>query len=168
MDKSITISQNNKSFDEEIIFEVLKKNDISVNYALSANTDNLPNAKDFQALAAGINNGSRNMGVLMYNTAPRPVTSKKKFFAPIIIFFRKVLRKFFLKWYIEPICDQQTQFNIAAHSAVSNLATFSEKQLDAINELYTKQNELMEELKRERELRMELERRIEQFAGGNK
>ena len=149
-----------KSFDEQKIFEVLQKKEISFQRSMNIHADNLPAEKEFHELGYNISSYNTSMSTLMINPAPRPITSKKKFLAPIIIFFRRFIRKFFLKWYIEPICDQQTDFNIATHNAVSNIIFFNEKQLAALNDLYEMHEKLCLELQMERQLRLELEKKV--------
>ncbi len=152
-----------KSYDEQKIFEVLQRKDLSFRKTMNIHADNLPAEKEFHELGCNISNYKTSMNALMINPAPRPVTSKKKLFAPIIVFFRKIIRKFFLKWYIEPICDQQTDFNIATHNTVANIVCFNEKQLSALNELYQKHEKLCLEFQAEHKLRLELEKRIKKL-----
>ena len=151
------------SYDEEIIFEILQHPDENIERVLNINADNLPREKEFHKLAASINKSNSSMVALMNNHAPRPITCKRRFFAPFVIFFRKVLRKFFLKWYIEPICDQQTDFNIATNETIRSIVYFSEHQLTTLNELYAKNQKLEEELKKERKMRQELDARIQRL-----
>ncbi|MBP1157470.1 MULTISPECIES: FkbM family methyltransferase [unclassified Paenibacillus] len=51
------------------------------------------------------------------NDAYRYLSSGKKIIGPLIILVKKVIRKL-LKWYIEPITSQQTQFNNAVTPAI--------------------------------------------------
>lgn len=57
---------------------------------------------------------------LQENRAYRHIYSCRKIVGKAIVFCKKVIRKC-LKWYIEPICNQQTDFNGAATIAVGEL-----------------------------------------------
>ena len=54
------------------------------------------------------------------NRAYRVLHSNRPIIGKPIVFFKKVLRKF-LKWYIDPICNQQTDFNKSSLSAIETL-----------------------------------------------
>ena len=53
------------------------------------------------------------MRSLANNRAFRKLRSSRRAIGPLIIFCKRVVRKL-LKWYLEPVCDQQTDFNYAA------------------------------------------------------
>ena len=50
------------------------------------------------------------------NYAFKPVSSHRKIIGGAIVFLKRATRKL-LKWYIEPICFQQTEFNNAVSAA---------------------------------------------------
>lgn len=50
----------------------------------------------------------------------RPIPTHRKLIGPCIIFVKKVLRRV-IKWYIEPLFDQQTRFNNAVTPVVGKL-----------------------------------------------
>lgn len=54
------------------------------------------------------------------NYAYRPIYSRRGLAGGVIIFCKRVIRKL-LKWYIEPICFQQTEFNNAVTPAIGRL-----------------------------------------------
>ena len=54
---------------------------------------------------------------LSNNPAHREIISRSGISGKIIIFFKKVIRRC-LKWYINPICDQQTHFNVKVSEGV--------------------------------------------------
>lgn len=58
------------------------------------------------------------------NYAFRHIYSCRRIIGKAIVFFKRVVRKL-LKWYIEPICNQQTEFNNAVTPAVGRLTQFS-------------------------------------------
>ncbi len=55
------------------------------------------------------------------NYAFRPLFSDSKVFGRGILFAKRVVRKL-LKWYIEPICFQQTTFNNAVTHSIEQIA----------------------------------------------
>lgn len=59
------------------------------------------------------------------NYAFRHIYSCRKVMGPFIVFGKRVVRKL-LKWYLEPVCFQQTDFNRATTAAVEELAARSE------------------------------------------
>ena len=59
------------------------------------------------------------MKELADNHAFRAISSHRKFLGFIIILFKRIVRKL-LKWYIDPICDQQTDFNVVAIDAIDS------------------------------------------------
>lgn len=71
-----------------------------------------------------LNEAISQMDATKENYAFRPICSFRKLIGGLIIFFKRVVRKC-LKWYIEPICFQQTDFNEATVSAVKQLRTAS-------------------------------------------
>ena len=59
------------------------------------------------------------LNALADNRAFRPISSHRKLLGSIIIFFKRIVRKL-LKWYIEPISEQQTDFNFATIGAITS------------------------------------------------
>jgi hypothetical protein len=76
------------------------------------------------------------------NYAFRPLISDRKVIGKGIIFFRRTIRKL-LKWYIEPICFQQTAFNQAVTHSISRLAEIQSELIVSVAEL-ARQAELEE------------------------
>lgn len=54
------------------------------------------------------------------NEAFRPIYSCRKYIGKLIVFCKRVVQKC-LKWYVEPVCFQQTNFNNAATPAIGRL-----------------------------------------------
>lgn len=54
------------------------------------------------------------------NHAHRTIFSHRRILGPCIVFGKKVVRKF-LKWYLDPVAMQQTEFNSAATPAIGRL-----------------------------------------------
>jgi len=63
------------------------------------------------------------------NHAHRFLYSRRRILGPFILFGKKVVRKL-LKWYLEPVAEQQTVFNCAARSAVGRLTELTEALYD--------------------------------------
>ena len=77
------------------------------------------------------------------NYAFRPLFSEVKVIGKGIIFAKKVIRKL-LRWYIEPICFQQTAFNNAVLHSIEQISKLQVDLLVSVAELAkrTKQNDL--------------------------
>ena len=166
MEDKIITSEPTCTFDEEIIFQVLIDAKNQSKKISDLKISSIPKNSEFHELDVKLHRHNQQMKKLMYNPAAREVSCYKRLIAPFVIFFRKVLRKFFLKWYIEPICTQQSDFNIATHNAVSQMTTLTEKQLETINLLFEKCTILEEELKKEKALSASLEARLKRLEGG--
>lgn len=67
------------------------------------------------------------------NYAFRPLFSNRGFLGASTIFFKRVIRKL-LKWYIEPICFQQTVFNLAVTNSIERIAELQCLLLSSITE----------------------------------
>ncbi|MEN6637383.1 MAG: hypothetical protein ABFC56_16150 [Clostridiaceae bacterium] len=68
------------------------------------------------------------------NYAFRPLFSESKIFGKGIIFAKKATRKL-LKWYIEPICFQQTAFNNAVTHSIEQIAKIQAELIVSVSEL---------------------------------
>lgn len=89
--------------------------------------------------------------------AHRPIKSHRKYIGKLIVFLKKVIRKC-LKWYINPITEQQTIFNDATLQTIEQL-NIKISNLELKNEkLFTEQNRLNEELSGVTELENQLVR----------
>lgn len=84
------------------------------------------------------------------NHAYRILTSHRKVIGPVIVFGKKIARKF-LKWYIEPITIQQTDFNNAVTPAIGRIT-------ELVSDVMSNNNDLLEKNK-------ELESRIKEVEG---
>lgn len=80
-----------------------------------------------QSLIADIGRNLATLNNTRDNPAYRPLYSNKKVIGPVIVFFKKVVRKL-MKWYIEPPCFQQTEFNGAVVPAIYKLSRLQEMQ----------------------------------------
>lgn len=58
-----------------------------------------------------LNQAIDGMYKIRINVAYRPLISTHRIIGKSIVLFKKIVRKVFLKWYVEPICFQQTDFN---------------------------------------------------------
>ena len=69
------------------------------------------------------------------NRAYRPITSHRRpFLAAIILFIKKVMRRC-IKFYIEPIADQQTEFNTASVRLLESMLAEQDEMQNKIREL---------------------------------
>lgn len=74
------------------------------------------------------------------NYAYRPLFSDVKVFGKGIIFVKKVIRKL-LKWYIEPICFQQTVFNNAVTHSIEQISKLQAELVASVAELARRSNQ---------------------------
>ena len=74
------------------------------------------------------------------NYAFRPLFSDVKFFGKGIIFAKKAIRKL-LKWYIEPICFQQTAFNNAVTHSIEQITKIQAELAASVAELARRSNQ---------------------------
>lgn len=77
------------------------------------------------------------------NHAYRQISSHRKWIGSIIVFGKKVVRKF-LKWYIEPITIQQTKFNNAVTPSIGRLTELVTKLIEK-NEYYKSELDLIKQ-----------------------
>ncbi len=96
---------------EDIVFNKLKT------YSEVENEKNSINTKSSHLC---INDCISAMDATKNNYAFRHIYSCRKVIGRAIVFCKRVLRKL-LKWYVEPICFQQTEFNNAATTAINIL-----------------------------------------------
>lgn len=100
----------------------VKEND---NQQIRSATFNGENADYFVEIASRIETMERTRE----NYAFRYIFSCRKYVGKIIVFFKRVIRKL-LKWYIEPICFQQTEFNNAVTPAIGRLCELQQRTFD--------------------------------------
>lgn len=68
------------------------------------------------------------------NLAFRPIYSCRRFIGWLIVFSKRVVRKC-LKWYLEPVCFQQTDFNNAVTPAIGRLTELQQLSIERIRYL---------------------------------
>ena len=104
----------------------------------------------FKELQQYINIMSRNRE----NYAYRHIFSHRKVLGPVIVFAKKIMRKF-LKWYIEPITFQQTDFNNAVTPAIGRLTELVaryDKENNYTQEQIANYNDMLEGISRKQEI----------------
>lgn len=80
-----------------------------------------------------INENIESMQINADNRAYRNIYSCRKIIGGLIVFAKRVVRKL-LKWYLEPVCDQQSDFNLATVNAVRCFSEISTVlQMDVIS-----------------------------------
>lgn len=87
----------------------------------------------------------RQMEVNRENYAFRHLYSCRAVIGKLIVFCKKIVRKC-LKWYIEPICNQQTEFNNAVTPAFGRLTQLQRFAFEQIREGYQQSEELLAQL----------------------
>ena len=111
---------------EDIIFDKLKKSSIITAKAKPKGGNMMPENSDtadlsIDAYLTEIDQRIKTMEATRENYAYRHIYSCRKFIGGAIVFFKRCVRKL-LKWYIEPICFQQTEFNNAVLPSIGRLA----------------------------------------------
>ena len=64
----------------------------------------------------------------------KPITSKRKFFAPLVIYFKRIVRRL-MRWYVEPVYEKQMKFNNADIKAIDKLIKNQEDLTSRIEQL---------------------------------
>ncbi len=77
--------------------------------------------------------------------ADRPITSHRKVLGPIIVFFKKAIRKC-LRWYINPIVDKQRTFNAAIVRVINSIKGSQDETQARIAQLEGEIGRLQQEL----------------------
>ncbi|SEB28289.1 FkbM family methyltransferase [Paenibacillus sp. 276b] len=108
-----------KNIEHKVIYKKLingleKRSEIQNQAPSFDHSDHLSN--HFTELDKYINN----MLKLRENFAYRYLHSQRKFIGPLIVFGKKIIRKL-LKWYIEPVAYQQTEFNNNVTSSIGRI-----------------------------------------------
>ena len=99
------------------------------------------------------------------NYAFRHIYSCRAIIGQFIVFGKRVVRKC-LKWYIEPICNQQTEFNNAITPAIGRLCQLQRTTLDELQrQLYT-QSEMQEQLTQMQGGQNGMQEQLTQMQGG--
>ena len=79
---------------------------------------------------SGVNNAIARQDAYADNPAFRPIKSHRKILGKSIVFCKRIIRKV-LKWYVEPVCNQQTDFNRAtaevSHSIEQHIVDLEER-----------------------------------------
>lgn len=110
---------------EDIIYEKLKqKQNIQLSASLPKHTEEMERKRDDPQLwLEELDHYLHDMEKNRQNYAFRYIYSCRKVFGKTIVFFKRAVRKL-LKWYIEPICNQQTEFNNSVTPAIGRLTQF--------------------------------------------
>ena len=93
------------------------------------------------------------------NYAFREIYSCQKWIGPIIVFHKRIIRKL-LKWYIEPICFQQTEFNNAVTLAGDKVELLVSLVCQKAEQLELKTEQLEKEIEHLKKSNAELEREL--------
>ncbi len=144
---------------EDIILEKLKASveDVppAVGPAVPAPGVGVPAAPSPSASASGdpqlwlseLTANIQKMELTRQNYAFRPLYSCRKLIGGLIVFFKRVVRKL-LKWYVEPICFQQTEFNNAVTPSIGRLTELSHYLLENVEQTQRTVGQQTDELRR--------------------
>lgn len=153
--------ESNSSYDEKIISEILINADnIVARRNFSLRIEGCNDIESFNEYYNNLNSSVEIIDSTKENRAWQYLENKGGLLGKIKLIFKKILRKYFLKWYIEPICNQQTDFNKATFAAIDKISVIMEKQLCLINELMLENRTLNKKLEVETASKQELERKI--------
>lgn len=105
--------------------------------------EQLADAQQIEQYFSELDRCLRKMDVNRENYAFRHIYSCRAVIGKFIVFAKRVVRKC-LKWYIEPICNQQTEFNNSTTPAIGRLCQLQRISLDTIQHHTGKLNTLDE------------------------
>ena len=114
-----------KSLEENIIYGKLT-GDIPINYgaqaeeAYASQNTFVSSEQKIESYYKELDQHIRNMDQTRENNAYRQLYSCRPVIGKLIVFAKRVVRKC-LKWYLEPVCIQQTEFNNAVTPAIGRL-----------------------------------------------
>ena len=127
--------------EEKVIFEKLtnkRTNELeNCSSNIENNDNNLFNANKISNYISEINGYIKTLEETRQNYAFRPLFSYRKFIGRIIVFCKKVIRKL-LKFYVEPIAFQQTEFNNAVTPTIGRMTEIQNELLKGIISLENK------------------------------
>lgn len=99
--------------------------------------DNNSNFKVGENTHSYFNKLEKNFKVLQNtanNTSIKEITSNNQSIQKVVIFIKKVIRKF-IKWYVEPICVQQSLYNRAVEEIIKDQIKMQSEMLAEIQKL---------------------------------
>lgn len=155
----ISVENGNKSMEE--VINILLSNHVSVsaNELLQTQKTNIDNNRlfDIDEMMLWRNNNNNIYQLRTHWT----VVSHRKWIGDLIVFGKKVVRKF-LKWYIDPIAEQQTKINgsfTASINALCNNEIVTEAQFVQIQEQFksieNKYDEKLNELENHYQIKLQ-------------
>lgn len=103
----------------------------------------------------------RQMEVNRENYAFRHLYSCRAVIGKLIVFCKKIVRKC-LKWYIEPICNQQTEFNNAATPAFGRLAQLQRLAFEQIQEEHQRNEAVLTQVQEAQRLSEQLLKQVQE------
>lgn len=136
-----------ESVEEKVIYNKLKVEDKKYQ-SIKVKTNEEINSNEIDAHFNEIHNQIMVLNKTRENFAFRTILSHRKIMGRCIVFFKRAIRKL-LKWYIEPICFQQTAFNNAITSIVGRMTELLQsykKNKEEIEQLKNQVKELMRKI----------------------
>ncbi|MEF3304490.1 FkbM family methyltransferase [Paenibacillus sp. GYB003] len=119
------MSQQFQSIEHEVIFNKLKE---SLKDTEVIDVNQVPSAERHHQYLSELHRFINTMLKTRENHAYRYLFSHRKITGPLIVFGKKVVRKL-LKWYLEPVTIQQTEFNNAVTPAIGRLTELASELL---------------------------------------
>lgn len=140
------------NIEEKVIFDKLSRMRASGGVLSDdfAQSDALPEiyypsflpADQARGLLSQGNEGRIAMRRLQYNAADRPNRSSRSgMTGKMMNLIHRAARKLFLRWYVLPIAEQQTQFNMASVRSTDALASLQTQLIPGISEMEARQKE---------------------------
>lgn len=129
------------SIEHEVVFNKLREGIENREKKINLLDTNIVNNYDPEIYLTEISKNINVMSNKRENHAYRILTSHRKVLGPIIVLGKKIVRKL-LKWYIEPITIQQTEFNNAVTPALGRITELVSELMSHNNRLLVKNKEL--------------------------
>lgn len=143
------------SIEEKVIYEKLTKDSLATEYKDKNSSMELSSAhcggSDPHECIADLHKLISILDDKRVNVAYRPIFSKGGLRGKMGLFIKKVLRKL-IKWYVEPICVQQTDFNNAVTPSIGKLTEIQEVILEKLSIFDNFKKELSEKMMEVEEL----------------
>lgn len=159
---------NFNNIEEKVIFEKLTQNkniaaseNITINNYGNQNVS--VNAEKISNYVSEVSGYIKIMENNRQNYAYKPILAYKKYIGRMIVLGKKVVRRM-LKFYVEPIAFQQTEFNNAVTPSIGRLAEIQIELLQGIVSLQKENSNLKEELAKNQG---ELERNLQVLSDKN-
>jgi len=141
------------NIEEKVIFEKLTSKHIGISESINKNSNSNSNTVNHNAFDANkilnhfeeINLYIKTLENTRQNYAYRPIVSYRKYIDKLLVFGKKVLRRL-IKFYVEPIAFQQTEFNNAVTPIIGRMTEIQNELLKGVTLLQNENTNLKVEL----------------------